>query len=143
MVWCRGARARMNASADGMSAPGGHALFAFVAMSHPRSQMSMSKTIVEQLADFTTQTRFDRLPPAAVNECKRAMLDSIGVAMAEIYHPKGRAGIEYGRIIGGGNDQATIMGTGDRVSLFGAAFANAELINALDMCSTTLPGHVT
>lgn len=103
----------------------------------------MSKTIVEQLAEFTTQTRFEQLPPLVVNECKRAMLDSIGVAVAAIDHPKGRAGIHYGRLVGRGVAEATIMGTGDRVSLFGAAFANAELINALDMCVVTPPGHVT
>jgi 2-methylcitrate dehydratase PrpD len=103
----------------------------------------MTQTIVEQLAEFTTNTQFDQLPAAVVSECKRSMLDSIGVAVAAIDHPKGRAGIDYGRIVGGGSDQATIMGTSDRVSLFGAAFANAELINALDMCVVTPPGHVT
>jgi 2-methylcitrate dehydratase PrpD len=103
----------------------------------------MTKTIIEQLAEFTTQTTFDQLPPDVVNECKRAMLDSIGVAVAGLDHPKGISGVDYGRMVGGGNGQATIIGTGERMSVVGAAFANAELINALDMCNVTPPGHVT
>ncbi|HSV82115.1 MAG TPA: MmgE/PrpD family protein [Ramlibacter sp.] len=103
----------------------------------------MSKTIIEQLAEFTTQTQFDQLPPAVLSESKRAILDSIGVAVAAVDHPKGRAGINYGKIVGRGSSEATIMGTGERVSVYGAAFANAELINALDMCVVTPPGHVT
>lgn len=55
---------------------------------------------------------------------------------------KGKAGIEYGRLIGG-SGEATIMGTSDRVSPFGTAFANGELINTLDMDAVLPPGHVT
>jgi len=103
----------------------------------------MTRTIIEQLAEFTTHAQFDLLPPTVVGECKRAILDSIGCAVAGIDHPKGRAGIQYGQIMGGGSRDATIMGTSDRVSVFGAAFANAELINALDGDAVLLPGHVS
>jgi len=103
----------------------------------------MTKTIVQQLADFTTDCRFAELPPGVVEESKRIVLDSIGCAMAGIDHPKGRAGIDYGRLTGGGSQEATIIGTGDQVSIFGAAFANGELINALDFDSILPPGHVT
>lgn len=103
----------------------------------------MASTIIEQLADFTVQSTFDRLPAAVVEECKRLLLDSMACAVAAIDEPKGRAGIEYGRIMGGTNGNATIMGTGDRVSVFGAAFANGELINTLDWDAVLPPGHVT
>jgi len=39
--------------------------------------------------------------------------------------------------------QATVIGTGDRLSLAAAAFANAELINALDFDAILPPGHVS
>src|SRR5205823_5964805 len=39
-------------------------------------------------------------------------------------------------------EEATVIGTGHRVSRFGAAFANAELINALDFDAVLPPGHV-
>ncbi len=103
----------------------------------------MTRTLIQQLADFSADTTFASLPPAVVQECKRALLDSIGCAIAATDEPKGRAGIDYGRIVGAGNPQATIMGTGDKVSVLGAAFANGELINALDMDAVLPPGHVS
>jgi 2-methylcitrate dehydratase PrpD len=103
----------------------------------------MTKTIVEQLADFTTLSDFGELPSAVVEECKRLVLDSIGCALAGTEHPKGKIGIEYGRLMGAGSGKATIIGTGEQVSIFGAAFANGELINALDFDAVMPPGHVT
>jgi 2-methylcitrate dehydratase PrpD len=103
----------------------------------------MTRTIVQQLADFTVDTRLEAVPSEVVHESKRLLLDSIGCAVAAIGEHKGRAGIDYGKIIGGTDPSATIMGTGDRVSLHGAAFANAELINTLDMDAVLPPGHVS
>ena len=101
----------------------------------------MTQTIVEQLAEFSRASDFAALPAAVVDECKRIILDSIGCALAATHEPKGRIGIDYGRLTGG-SGKATIIGTGDRVSMFGAAFANGELINALDMDAVLPPGHV-
>ncbi|MEU2441177.1 MmgE/PrpD family protein [Streptomyces rubradiris] len=103
----------------------------------------MTQTLVEQLAAFTTDADYDRLPPDVVKESKRIVLDSIGCALGAIDEPKGRIGIEYGRMTGGTGGDATIIGTGDRVSVFGAAFANGELINTLDADAVLPPGHVT
>lgn len=99
-------------------------------------------TIIEQLADFSAHTRFEDIPDPVVQEAKRLVLDSIGCAFAAINHPKGHLGIEYGRsVMGPGN--ATILGTTQRASMLGAAVANGELINALDMDAVVPPGHVT
>ncbi|MFG2657332.1 MmgE/PrpD family protein [Streptomyces sp. NPDC048425] len=103
----------------------------------------MTETLVERLANFTVTSDFDQLPPEVVEESKRIVLDSIGCALGAIDQPKGRIGIEYGRMTGGSNRDATIIGTGDRVSVFGAAFANGELINTLDADAVLPPGHVT
>ena len=102
----------------------------------------MPKTIIEDLADFTVGTRIEDLPADVIQETKLIILDSIGCALASTEQPKGRAGIEYGRTIGGGAGTATIIGFGERVSIFGAAFANGELINTLDMDPVLPPGHV-
>jgi 2-methylcitrate dehydratase PrpD len=99
-------------------------------------------TLIEQLAAFAHDTRYEDLPPAVVEESKRLVLDSFGCALAAADNPKGRIGIEYGRLMGG-HGNATIIGTTDRVSIFGAAFANGELFNALDMDAVVAPGHVT
>lgn len=103
----------------------------------------MTGTIIEQISEFAFSSSFETLPDFVVQECRRLALDSIGCALAATDHPKGRAGIEYGRILSGGSDQATIIGTEFRGSMFGAAFANGELINALDMDAIVPPGHVT
>ncbi len=100
-------------------------------------------TIVEQLARFAASVDITRLPDIVVQECKRDILDSLGVALAGIDHPRSRIGIEMGRRIGGGAGSATIIGTGERSTPYGAAFANSEMLNALDADSVLLPGHVS
>jgi 2-methylcitrate dehydratase PrpD len=102
----------------------------------------MTTTIVRQLAAFSHDSEFARLPELVVAESKRIVLDSLGCALAAVDDPKGRIGIDYGRMTGG-TGNATIIGTHDRVSIFGAAFANGELINALDFDAVLPPGHVT
>jgi 2-methylcitrate dehydratase PrpD len=100
-------------------------------------------TFVERLSDFAASSVYEALPAVVVEESKRTLLDSIGCAIAAIDEPKGRIAIEFGRMLGGAGGDATIMGAGDRVSAFGAAFANAELINTLDFDAVLPPGHVT
>lgn len=103
----------------------------------------MTNTIVEQLADFTARSDFAQLPADVVEESKRIVLDSIGCALGAVNQPKGRIGIDYGRMTGGSGGDATIIGTPERVSVFGASFANGELINTLDADAVLPPGHVT
>lgn len=100
-------------------------------------------TILQQLAQFSANTDFNQLPPTVVEECKRDILDAIGCALAARNQPKADRGIECGLRIGGTEGPATIIGTGKRSSIFGAAFANGEMINTLDADSVLLPGHVS
>ena len=102
----------------------------------------MAKTIVEQLAEATANCTFEDLGAKAAEESKRLILDSIGCALAATEEPKGKIGIEIGRMMGGAKEEATILGAGERGSVFGAAFANGELINALDYDAVLPPGHV-
>ncbi len=103
----------------------------------------MSQTIIEHFAAFAVSTDINQLPANVVEECKRDVLDSIGCALAGIDQPKGRIGVEAGRRLGGAGGGATIIGTGEKSTVHGAAFANGELINALDADSVLLPGHVS
>lgn len=102
----------------------------------------MSRTLTEQLADFARGAEFSTFPAEVVDECKRVVLDSIGCALGGVGEPKGKIGIEYGVMTGGSGGEATIFGTEHRTSVFGAAFANGELINALDFDAVLPPGHV-
>lgn len=103
----------------------------------------MQNNIAGQLARFASETKFSDLPDEVVAESKRILLDSLGCAIAAGGDRKGRIGIEYGRILGGDQSVATIFGSTHRSSTFGAAFANGELINALDFDAILPPGHVS
>jgi 2-methylcitrate dehydratase PrpD len=105
----------------------------------------MTKTIVEILAEFTSDTSFGRLPAAVVEESKRLMVDSVGCALGGLSHPKGVIGVKYAALQGPGapGEQSTVLGTGDRVSAIAAAYANGELMNALDFDAVLPPGHVS
>ncbi|MFI8975453.1 MmgE/PrpD family protein [Nocardia asteroides] len=71
------------------------------------------------------------------------MLDSLGCAVAFIGERGVDIAIRYSKILGGTTGGASILGTGERPSEIGAAFVDAELINALDQHPVLPPGHVT
>jgi 2-methylcitrate dehydratase PrpD len=100
----------------------------------------MPETHIDRFANFVCTA--DTLPSEVAAETKRIVLDSIGCALAATEQDAGRAGIAYGRILGGPDGEATIIGTGHRTSAPGAAFANAELVQALDFDAVASPGHV-
>lgn len=100
-------------------------------------------TIVEDLADFAAGADARSLPGDVVAESKRILLDTLGCAVASLGDAGARRGIEYGRFLGGSGGSASIIGTGVKTSVPGAAFANAELVNALDQDAVLPPGHVT
>jgi 2-methylcitrate dehydratase PrpD len=101
----------------------------------------MLKTIVTQLADFAHDVTYENLPEDVISDSKRLLLDSIGCALAGVDHPISKIGIDYAKLFPG--KDATVMGTNDKYSLFGASFANGELINALDFDVVLPPGHVS
>lgn len=103
----------------------------------------MTTSLVQQLAAFSNGTTFAALPPEVIHECKRILLDSMGCALAATEEMKGLAGIQYGRQLAAVGAPATILGTPHRVSPLGAAYANGELINTLDMDAVLPPGHVS
>ncbi len=99
--------------------------------------------LVEQLADFAGKVRFEDLPPGVVSETKRLILDCVACGLSGWVSQKGKFAAEVAREMGG-RGEATILGSGPKVSALGAAFANGELINALDYDSLlTPPGHAT
>ncbi len=86
--------------------------------------------VTDALADFICRVRFEDLPQLVVEKTKLVLLDSIGCAL-------GAYAVDRAKIITdlveelGGCPQATIIG-GRKSSYALAAFANGELINALD-----------
>jgi 2-methylcitrate dehydratase PrpD len=97
-------------------------------------------TVTRELARFATMTRYEDLPDEAVLEVKRILLDCIGCGLAGLPTHKGKVAVKMAEKLGAGTS-ATILGLGKESSPFGAAFANAELINALDY-EVLCGGHV-
>lgn len=101
------------------------------------------KAVTQEILDFVMAIDFNDLPEAVVHESKRILLDSIGCALVGSSVDKGKISIGLARRLGG-PPEASIIGTGDKVSCAGAAFANGELINALEYCALLPPAiHAT
>lgn len=90
----------------------------------------MSK-IIERLASFVADTQFSALPDEVIHEMKRVILDSIGCAIGGLSTDRGWIAVGLAKKLGG-SSESTIIGTHDKASCTNVAFANGELINALD-----------
>lgn len=98
--------------------------------------------VMQALVEFANKTRFENIPEIAVHEVKRIVLDSIGCAIGGLNSDKSKIAIQLAKQFSGLNE-ASIIGTHDRVSCCGAAFANGELIHSLDYECVTFPAiHV-
>ncbi len=86
--------------------------------------------ITQELADFAVNVKFDDLPEGVVQKTKRILLDSAGCALGGYIVDRGKIAIEFIEDQGG-NPQATVIGWRKAPCTL-AAFANGELINALD-----------
>ena len=91
----------------------------------------MMDDLTKKLSEFAIQAQFRDLPKEVVHETKRILLDSIGCAVGARRMERGRICTELAQKLGG-PPEATILGTSSKVARLNAAFANGELINALD-----------
>jgi 2-methylcitrate dehydratase PrpD len=94
--------------------------------------------IERKLSEFVAATQFNDVPVELMNDTKRALLDSIGCAVAAMAVERGRISAELAKRLGG-PAESTVIGSGDKVSCANAAYANAEAINAMDfdpMCAS-------
>ena len=102
----------------------------------------MNGSVTKKLVDFIISTEFEDIPNPVIHEAKRVLLDSIACALGGITTVKGRLGIAWAKRLGG-IPEASILGMGDRLSCTSAAFANGELINALDYDAILVGSHIT
>ena len=87
-------------------------------------------SVTEALLDFAALP-FEALPPAVVHEAKRYLIDALGCALGGHAVDKGRIAAAYA-MRSRSPAEAGIIGGMQLVSAPAAAFANAELVNALD-----------
>jgi 2-methylcitrate dehydratase PrpD len=87
--------------------------------------------VTAALARSVRQTRFDDLPPDVVHLAKQCFLDWLGVTLAGSGEPLARI-LRDEIAEEGGNAQATLIGTGERVTTAQAALVNGAASHALD-----------
>lgn len=98
--------------------------------------------LTTRLARFLSEIRYQDLPPAAVHEAKRAVLDWIGCALAGSSHPTVTVLLEAFADLGS-VPVATVLGRPDqRLSLLDAPVANGQMGHVLDFDDTHLGGVI-
>jgi 2-methylcitrate dehydratase len=83
------------------------------------------------LADWAAAVRYEDLPAAVVQECRRFLFDSVGCALGGLRQHDCRIALKVlGEIAGPG--LATVIGAGTRMDPVSASLANALLIRVMD-----------
>lgn len=91
--------------------------------------------LARTLGEWTSRLSFADIPADVVEATKRRTLDVIGLSMAGAYTPFGHATIGAARAISPPGP-SRVFGTGDRLGMTAAAFANAACAQALEFDDT-------
>jgi 2-methylcitrate dehydratase PrpD len=100
-------------------------------------------TPIDILAAYIHEAKYGDFPEEVTNRAKYLILDSIGCALGGTQLDLGKDYLKLGKNWPGGSE-ATLIGTGTRVSLLNAAYVNSQLANVLDFDDTYdlyAPGH--
>ena len=89
------------------------------------------ETVSQRWARFALELEYDKIPPEALKEAKRFLLDSIGCAFSALNNKDTQAAYNYIQDLGG-KEQAAIIGWGTKANLPQATLMNSLLIRALD-----------
>ncbi len=89
-------------------------------------------TEAQRLAKFATDIAFDRLPTSTVGAVKRLVLDTLGCALGAVDSLPARIAEATTPSIAATEPGATIIGSGRRTSVSGAAFVNGTQVRYLD-----------
>ncbi len=101
----------------------------------------MTGEVTGVLAEFSAGLRYEDLPDHVVTEAKRLILDTIGCGLGGHAVEKGQMAVAFAEQMGG-RAEATILGRREKVPAALAAFANGDLMNALDWNVLMPPSHV-
>ena len=104
--------------------------------------MNSQTALIEKIAAYTAQLRYEDIPDEAIKLAKMIIFDSIGVGLGGFQRPLGQKAMRYAAEAMPGA-QATLLGAGGTASLQGAAFANGVMIKILGMDdSHRSAGHI-
>ena len=99
-------------------------------------------TLLEQITDYSLNLELDDIPADAIDLAKTIVFDSIGTGLGGYQGELGQKAVRYANAMMPG-DEATLLGSGDPVSLEGAAFANGVMVKILGMDdSHRSAGHI-
>ncbi len=88
--------------------------------------------VTDSLLNFVEAHRtYDTLPKEVIDITKTLLFDAVSNTLGGIASDKGKIGIQFAKMTGG-FPEATVLGTGEKVSAAAAALANGELQNGLD-----------
>lgn len=88
-------------------------------------------TLVDTLADYAQQLRYEDLPAEVVHQTKRLIVDSIGCALGGYASEPARIARDIATSVTAGRS-AAILGSGERSSADLATFANGVMIRFMD-----------
>ena len=104
--------------------------------------MNSQTALIEKIAAYTVQLRYEDIPDEAIKLAKMIVFDSIGTGLGGFQRPLGQKAMRYAAETMPGA-QATLLGAGGTASLEGAAFANGVMIKILGMDdSHRSAGHI-
>jgi 2-methylcitrate dehydratase PrpD len=86
------------------------------------------------LAAYASRLKYGDLSPQVVERAKLAVLDGVGNAIGGYALGLSEAFLGLAKEVGGGREEATLIGDGSRVSVPMAAFGNGALCTMLDYC---------
>lgn len=96
------------------------------------------------MAEFIINTHYEDIPLAAIENARGRILDCIGCALAATGEESAKT-IKQFVADSGGNSQATVIKSLQKTSMTTAAFANGQLMHALDFDDNSMPAmaHTT
>ena len=95
------------------------------------SNVTPKETVTAAMSRWAAGLRFEDLPPDAIYQAKRFLLDSLGCALGGYQQHDVKIALEVlGEIAGPG--PATVIGTGERIDPVSASLANALMIRCMD-----------
>lgn len=95
-------------------------------------------SVTTTLAQFYAEASTTTIPPAALHEAKRAILDGLAVGLGGADHPSAAILLEYARRLGE-RPEAQVWGRADRLPAELAALVNGHQEHVLDFDDTFLP----
>ena len=95
----------------------------------------MVMSVTEKWADFLTTFTFNGIPPEVIQQAKMHILDTIGCTLGGYATDWGKKVAALGQDLGG-EPEATVVGTGDKLHCMNAAYVNGKLSNIIDMDET-------